>query len=277
MKKIKTINKLLSSLILLSPLSGIRFNNQYQNTQKVITENSNNSLNSYVKSNDEPVRMGDIWVTVDDSDPTIITKYSSGEGKLVIPNYITEIADQAFYNQAYVNMNVDFSNATSLTTIGDRAFATCAKLTISPFPQNLTTIKGFAFEGSFSVVFDFSQAIKLNNIYEHSLCTRNAQNQGSFVFPSNIQTIKNFFNNNFYGNVGAPVIEDMYFLSSTLTFNSNWKPVDYEGTDALRGTIYVPKGTKEAVVLDPNFGYDSSRVQEWSFDSSASSIKWIIW
>ena len=60
MKKIKTINKLLSSLTLLSPLSGIGFNNQYQNTQKVLTGNSNNSSNNYVRTNAEPVRMGDI-------------------------------------------------------------------------------------------------------------------------------------------------------------------------------------------------------------------------
>ena len=34
MKKIETLNKLLSSLTLLSPLAGVGFNNQYQNTQK---------------------------------------------------------------------------------------------------------------------------------------------------------------------------------------------------------------------------------------------------
>ena len=59
MKKIKTLNKLLSSLTLLSPLVGVGFNSQYQNTQKIITEN-NNTLNDYFSINAEPVQMGDI-------------------------------------------------------------------------------------------------------------------------------------------------------------------------------------------------------------------------
>ena len=66
MKKIKTLNKLLNSLTLLSPLSGIGFNNQYQNTQKVITENIN-ALNNYFSTNAQPVQMGDIYVNLDDT------------------------------------------------------------------------------------------------------------------------------------------------------------------------------------------------------------------
>ena len=94
MKKIKTINKLLSSLTLLSPLSGIGFNSQYQSTQKVITEDFKNSLNSFTSSNAE-TKMGDIYVNLDETGK-IIQSYASGTGSLVIPDYVTQIANDAF-------------------------------------------------------------------------------------------------------------------------------------------------------------------------------------
>ncbi len=145
MKKIKTINKLLSSLTLLSPLSGIGFNNQYQNTQKVINENNNNSLNNYVISNIEPVQMGDIWVTVDNSDPAIITGYSSGTGKLEVASNITEIGENAFEENQNIT-SLDLSNATSLTTIGYGAFNSCKKLSGDlVFLKNIKKIDSYSF------------------------------------------------------------------------------------------------------------------------------------
>ena len=127
MKKIKTINKLLSSLTLLSPLLGIGFNSQYQSTQKIITWNSNNSSSNYVRTNAEPVQMGDIWVTVDNSDPAIITGYSSGTGTLEVTSDITEIGDGAFYRKDNIT-SLNLSQATSLNTIGADAFQECENL-----------------------------------------------------------------------------------------------------------------------------------------------------
>ena len=156
MKKIKTINKLISSLTLLSPLVGIGFNNQYQNTQNVITENTNDSLSNYVmnKANAEPVQMGDIYVNLDDTGK-IIQSYASGEGELVVPNYITEVADQAFnpgtHSEAYGKISsLDLTNATSLTTIGNEAFMSCFKFSDNPdyqlkIPANVRTIRSMAF------------------------------------------------------------------------------------------------------------------------------------
>ncbi len=115
MKKIKTFNKLLSSLTLLSPLSGIGFNSQYQNTQKVITENCF-SFNNYTNLNAEPVQMGDIWVTVNDSDPTIITGYSSGDGDFIINENITQIGTNSFSDKKNIT-SLDLSHATNLTSI----------------------------------------------------------------------------------------------------------------------------------------------------------------
>ena len=116
MKKIKTINKLLSSLTLLNPLASIGFNNQYENIQKVITENSNNSLNNYIASQTNAQReMGDITVNVYG---TRITGYVSGTGDLVVDSDITEIAATSFRSNESIT-SLDLSNATSLTTIGD--------------------------------------------------------------------------------------------------------------------------------------------------------------
>ena len=131
MKKIKTINKLLSSLTLLSPLSGIGFNNQYENTQKVITENS------YFNSVGDQRPMGDITVNVEG---TIITGYVSGTGNLVVDSDITEIAANAFKSNSNIN-GLDLSNATSLTTIGNHAFVQCSNLTGDLFiPSSVTSI-----------------------------------------------------------------------------------------------------------------------------------------
>ena len=143
MKKIKTINKLLSSLTLLSPLAGIGFNNQYQNTQNVITENYNNSLNNYFSSNEQRT-MGDIIVTVEG---TTITEFvsSSGEGKLIIDSDITEIAQQVFRQNSNIT-SLNLSQATSLTTIGDFAFYDCRNLTGDiTIPSNVTSIGSYAF------------------------------------------------------------------------------------------------------------------------------------
>ena len=133
MKKIKTINKLLSSLTLLSPLAGIGFNNQYQNTQKVITENSNNSLNNYVANQiNEQRTMGDITVTVEG---TTITRFvsSSGEGELIVDSDITEIGMYAFSDNEDIT-SLDLSQATSLTTIGQGAFYSWEKINCNELP-----------------------------------------------------------------------------------------------------------------------------------------------
>ena len=147
MKKIKTINKLLSSLTLLSSLLGIGFNSQYQSTQKVITRNSNNSSSNYVRTNAEPVQMGDIWVTVDNSDPTIITGYSSGTGTLEVTSDITEIGDGAFYRKDNIT-SLNLSQATSLTTIATDAFQECENLIGNiTIPSSVTSIGNQAFYG----------------------------------------------------------------------------------------------------------------------------------
>ena len=125
MKKIKTFNKLLSSLALLSSLLGIGFNNEYKNQQTVVSKNTN-TLNNYFSINAEPVQMGDIYVNLDDTGKTI-QSYASGEGELVILDYITKIAPNAFEQNQNIT-SLDLSQATSLTTIGESSFLDCINL-----------------------------------------------------------------------------------------------------------------------------------------------------
>ena len=235
MKKIKTFNKLLSSLTLLSSLSGIGFNNQYQNSQKVITENSK-VLNNNFYSNAAPVQMGDIYVNLDETGK-IIQSYASGTGSLVIADYITQIADNAFNyctnlsgdlvvpsNLETIEINafwgtnitsLDLTQATSLTTIGNYAFKSCSNLSGELFiPSSLTSIGYDAFGKTKLTSFNVDQS---NTAY--SLAKNLGSNAkvlitgtdgiwkddsksvgelalGDIVIPSNVTTIKD---DAFYG------------------------------------------------------------------------------
>ena len=125
MKKIKTFNKLLSSLALLSPLSSIGFNNEYKNQQTVVSKNTS-TLKNYFSINVEPIQMGDIYVNLDDTGK-IIQSYASGEGKLVVLDYITGIAANAFEQNQNIT-SLDLSQATNLITIGESSFLDCTNL-----------------------------------------------------------------------------------------------------------------------------------------------------
>ena len=133
MKKIKTFNKLLNSVILLSPITPITLNNQYQ-----------------VNLVAETKIMGDITVSVTGA---TITSYISGTGTLEVSSDITTIGINSF---ARTNISaLDLSNATSLTTIESGAFVSCIQLTGDiTFPLTLTTIGETA----------FAQVISLDNL-----------------------------------------------------------------------------------------------------------------
>ena len=281
MKKIKTINKLLSSLTLLSSLAGIVFNNKYENQQTVVTEN-NNALNNYFSINAEPVKMGDIYVNLDETGK-IIQSYASGEGKLVVPNYITEVADYAFDGNISASsdkiISVDLSNATSLTRIGQWSFATQSKLSGEIIiPSSVTSIADSAFESIYGFAaelsINFSRARNLTNIsyrafanlkFTSSLDLSNATSLATiggdaFAFCSNLaEDLVIPFNVTSIGN-GAfyhVTLDNLYFLSETPPAfeTATWKPT-------VTGKVYVPsEAAKEAYLAAPSFGFDSSQVE----------------
>ena len=188
MKRIKTINKLLSSLTLLSPLAGIGFNNQYQNTQNVITENYNNSLNNYFSSNEQRQRqMGDITVTVEG---TTITDYVSGTGDLVVDSDITEIGNSAFSLKTEIT-SLDLSHVRNLTTIHEAAFQECRHLIGNlTIPSSVTNIEDMAFRFTNITSLDLSQTTSLTNIGAAAFFSC-SNLTGDLVIPSSVTSIKN--------------------------------------------------------------------------------------
>ena len=232
MKKIKTINKLLSSLTLLSPLLGIGFNNQYQNTQKVITENSKDSLSNYITNQiNEQRTMGDIIVTVEG---TTITGFvsSSGEGKLIVDSDITEIGMYAFSDNEDIT-SLDLSNATSLTTIGQGAFYSWEKIACNDLPiiipSSVTSIGDKAFYNGIcslkrDIYFLSETPPKFGNLWIH--------NNTSHSFGE------------FLGNIYVPSeqAKQDYLNAPNFGFNQSSKNVLINGTtfgNELMGNIFV--------------------------------------
>ena len=297
MKKIKTINKLLSSLTLLSPLLGIGFNSQYQSTQKVITENSNNSLINYVANQtNEQKQMGDITVTIEG---TTITGFvsSSGEGKLIVDSDITKIADNAFDTNTNIT-SVDLSQATSLTTIGKSAFSECDNLKGDlVIPSNVTSIGEAAFNFTIITSLDLSQATRLTTIGREtfSFCEYLTGNitipssvtvVGQYAFngtnitsldlsqATSLTTIENYAFSSIINNITEDLvipssvtnIGTKVFLNDTLEsnliFKSETSPTFGESWQpTVTGKVYVPtEQAKQAYLSAENFGFTEDQV-----------------
>ena len=184
MKKIKTINKLLSSLTLLSPLVGIGFNNQYQNTQKVITENTKNYLNTIEESEEQ---MGDVKVKVEtdtESGYRKITGYvsESGSGALIVSDDIDEIGGYLAFASGANITSLDLSNATRLKILNANIFWDHKELTGNiAIPSSVTKIGAWAFYGTDITSLDLSQATSLTTI--DSLAFGNCEYLKSFLPP----------------------------------------------------------------------------------------------
>ena len=237
MKKIKTINKLLSSLTLLSPLAGIRFNNQNQNTQNVITESSNNSLNNYFSSNAQE-KMGDITVTVDG---TKITGYVEGTGDLVVDSDITEIAASAFLLNSNIN-GLDLSQATSLTSIGREAFAHCSNLTGDlMIPNKLETIGDTALLCTLITSLDLSRATNLTSIgiSAFNSCTKLT---GELYIPKNLNNIpSSAFNGTYFTSFTVDPENQQFSLATNLGPEAQVLLTDNTGIlDAEFSNIFTP-------------------------------------
>ena len=261
MKKIRTINKLLSSLTLLSPLSGIGFNNQYQNTQKVITEN-NSILNSYFNSVGDQRPMGDITVNVDG---TTITGYVTGTGKLVVDSDITEIAIRSFRSNENIT-SLDLSQATSLTSIGNNAFAYCSNLTGDlVIPSSVTSVDYYAFPKTNITSLDLSQATSLTTIRDSAF--QSCSNlTGDLVIPQNLTSIStsSFVDVTKFTSITVDPLNKTFSLASNLGSNAY---VLISGTDGIWNDNSIVSIALGNVVIPSNV----TKIQSNAFSSRSIS------
>jgi BspA type Leucine rich repeat region (6 copies)/Domain of unknown function (DUF6383) len=89
-------------------------------------------------------------------DKTILIKCPAGKsGSLTIPNSVTTIGDNAFYNCNGLTGSITIPN--SVTSIGNEAFVACSGLTGSlTIPNSVNTIGYYAFYGCKNLLIDLS-------------------------------------------------------------------------------------------------------------------------
>ena len=68
-------------------------------------------------------------------------------GGIVIPDGVTHIGDEAFYNNVRLT-SIEFADNSSLQEIGDFAFANCSRLREITLPSSLESINGTVFSGA---------------------------------------------------------------------------------------------------------------------------------
>ena len=82
------------------------------------------------------------YVIYTDGDQKILVAYRGTETELVLPSYITEINNHAFYNcRALTSITIP----SSVTVIGGSAFRNCSGLTSITIPNGVTYIGSYAF------------------------------------------------------------------------------------------------------------------------------------
>ena len=101
------------------------------------------NLNKYLKQ----FYMNNNWLTIDQEGQRVILKKCSeeAEGKIIIPDGVTDIADDAF-KQCKKITSVHIPDG--VETIGNNAFWGCESLSYINFPEGLKQIGDNAFKGS---------------------------------------------------------------------------------------------------------------------------------
>ena len=120
---------------------------------------------------------------------TIVMVPKAMGGAVVLPSTISSMANSAFSGTNITS--IDMSACTSLTTIGNSAFATCTSLTSVTLRTSVTVIGQQAFEGCSSLSsINLNECTGLTEIgaYAFSACGALA---GSFTLPTTLTSIGN--------------------------------------------------------------------------------------
>ena len=185
-----------------SPQLGSLFGNRSgseNNTVNVISSSENMLL--FFRSDGSGVDLGVnvtatlINVDADDngfvwnSDTYELVAYTGDGGNIVIPSSITTIGSNVFANNSDIT-SVDFSQATNLTAIGEKAFAYCGNIESINIPENVQTIGKNAFAGILIVYYEGTADDENDDNWGATV--RNGQISGDFVLNAAGNTIAKY-------------------------------------------------------------------------------------
>ena len=169
----------------------------------------------------------------------------SGLTSLTIPSSVTSIGEYAFYGCSGLTSLTIPSNVTS---IGESAFDGCSGLTSLTIPSNVTSIGESAFHGC-SGLTSLTIPSSVTSIGESVFF--GCSGLTSFTIPSSVTSI------GWGAFCGCSGLTSIYVYTEKLP---NMGSDVFDGCDAKKCTVYVPKGTYDDYWLS-EFGYFENIVE----------------
>ena len=181
------------------------------------------------------------------------TKIVSGGGRYLYDDYYidyfythdNELGSRAFYNCSGLT---SLSLPSGITSIGWEAFSFCSGLTSLSLPSGITSIDSEAFSGC-SGLTSLSLPSGLTSIDFNAFS--GCSGLTSLSFPSGITSIGG------YAFSGCSGLTSIYVYAEKLP---NMESDVFDGCDAKKCTVYVPKGTYDDYWLS-EFGYFENIVE----------------
>ena len=169
----------------------------------------------------------------------------SGLTSLTIPSSVTSIGEYAFYGCSGLT---SLTIPSSVTSIGESAFYGCSGLTSLTIPSNVTSIGESAFYGC-SGLTSFTIPSSVTSI---GYCAfLGCSGLTSFTIPSSVTSI------GWGAFCGCSGLTSIYVYTEKLP---NMGSDVFDGCDAKKCTVYVPKGTYDDYWLS-EFGYFENIVE----------------
>ena len=169
----------------------------------------------------------------------------SGLTSLTIPSSVTSIGEYAFYGCSGLT---SLTIPSSVTSIGESAFYGCSGLTSLTIPSNVTSIGESAFYGC-SGLTSLTIPSNVTSIGESAFY--GCSGLTSFTIPSSVTSI------GWGAFCGCSGLTSIYVYTEKLP---NMGSDVFDGCDAKKCTVYVPKGTYDDYWLS-EFGYFENIVE----------------
>ena len=192
---------------------------------------------------------GDTKYTSNDELGYYVFEGCSGLTSLTIPSSVTEIGKSAFQDCSGLT---SLTIPSSVTSIGNYAFLGCSSLTSLTIPSGVTSIGDYAFKGCSGLTsLNIPSSVTSIGDYAFADCS----SLTSLTIPSGVTSI------------GYCAFDSCSGLTSIYVYPENLPELAtgiFNGCDAKKCTVYVPKGTYDAY-KSSEFGYFEKIVE---FDAS---------